>query len=130
MGYGWSHTYGATIQPAVSIEGQTFLKITDATGRGVYFYRQSSDQYRGVFHERSHVNLEGPEYVWYRLDGSRYGFHRSGFQETGELVWIEDQYGNRIYLQYDRHDRLEMVYDNSSGRTLNFHYFDNGRRAT
>jgi len=73
--------------------------------------------YGGAFKESSYVKAESGEYVWYRLDGSRYGF-----SSPGKLNWIEDEKGNHIEITYDAQDRPDTVMDTSSGRILTFHY--------
>ena len=62
LGYGWSHTYEAFLDPSVEIEEKTYLKIIDPTGRAAYF-QEGDEKYDGAFHERSHVKEEPPNYV-------------------------------------------------------------------
>lgn len=116
LGAGWSHTYSVFLNPAFTFDGQSYLKIVDGTGRGVYF-TQDTGVFRGAFHERTHVSLDAGTYVWHRLDGSRYGF-----SQAGVLLWIEDEKGNRLELGYDALDRLASVVDVASGRALSLHY--------
>jgi YD repeat-containing protein len=122
LGHGWTHTYEASLSPSVSIEGQTYLKIVDGTGRAAYFQEQTPGLYRGAFNEPSQVKAEGGGYVWYRLDGSRFGFSSSGL-----LLWLEDERGNRLDLTYDAQNRPITATDLASGRSLSFHYNADGR---
>ena len=117
LGFGWSSTYSATLDPSYALGGQTYLKIVDQTGRGVYFTEESAGLYIGEFNERSQVTAEAGGYVWYRLDGTRYGF-----SAAGQLQWLDDEKGNRLALAYDAQDRLQTVTDISSGRVLTFSY--------
>ena len=59
-------------------------------------------------------------FTWHRLNGSRYGFSR-----TGRLLWVDDEKGNRLEPGYDEQDRLETVTDLASGRVLTFNYNEN-----
>ena len=122
LGYGWTHTYEVSLDPSVSIEGQTFLKIVGETGRASYFQEETPGLYRGAFNERSQVRAEGGGYAWYRLDGSRFGFSSSGL-----LLWLEDERGNRLDLGYDTETRPLTVTDLASGRSLTFQYNAEGR---
>ncbi len=117
LGFGWTHTYSVVLDPAFDIAGQTSLKIVNQTGRAIYFTEETPGIYKGAFNERSQVKAEGGEYVWYRLDGSRYGFSTSG-----QLLWIDDEKGNRLTLAYDAQDQLETVADPASSRVLTFNY--------
>jgi RHS repeat-associated protein len=116
-GYGWSHTYGAALNPSFEHNGTTYLKVVDGTGRARYFLEGSPGEYEGAFKERTHVKLESGEYVWYRLDGSQYGFDGSG-----RLLCIDDEKGNRLEVSYDGQGRPWTVIDTASGRTLTFAY--------
>jgi len=116
-GFGWTHTYDAFLIPGFAWDGQTFLKILDHTGRAHYFRQDAPGVFKGEFKERSHVEAESGGYVWYRLDGSRYGF-----ADTGRLDWIADEKGNRLSLGYDAQSRLETVGDSAGGRLLTLHY--------
>jgi RHS repeat-associated protein len=117
IGYGWTHTYEATLDPSFSIDSIEFLKIIDATGKAHYFLEETSGTYEGRFGEKTYVELESGEYIWHLLDGSEYGF-----SSTGKLSWIDDAQGNSLALDYDANSRLETVTDNSSGRVLTFYY--------
>jgi YD repeat-containing protein len=117
FGYGWTHTYETSLDPSCVIGSSAYVKIVDQTGRAHYFEDAGGGLYTGAFNERSHVKFESGTYIWYHLDGSKYGF--SG---TGKLTWIDDTAGNRLELIYDTSDRLETVTDTSSGRALTFHY--------
>jgi RHS repeat-associated protein len=117
LGFGWSHTYSMILDPAYEKASQTYLKIVDQTGRGVYFKEETTGGYKGEFNERSQVKAESGEFVWYRLDGSKYGF-----SATGRLLWIDDEKDNRLVLGYDAQDRLQTVTDTSSGRALTLNY--------
>jgi len=125
LGYGWTHTYAVSVDPAYQIEGREFLKIIDEKGRAHYFLKQSPSLYRGAFKEPSHVTLEAGDYVWYRLDGTRYGF-----SSLGQLIWTEDEKRNRLALAYDAGGRLDTVTDMASTRMLTFHYNGNGLLAS
>jgi len=117
LGYGWTHTYGVSLDPSFEMGGKTYVKTIDQTGRAYYFLEEGTGVYMGVFKERSHVKAEGGGYVWYRLDGTRYGFASSG-----RLLRIDDEKGNRLDLTYDANNRVETVTDNASGRVLTFNY--------
>ncbi|MEX1326996.1 MAG: hypothetical protein AB1Z29_09360 [Desulfobacterales bacterium] len=65
------------------------------------------------------MQYEAGEYIWQRLDGSRYGF-----SAAGKLLWLEDQKTNRLTLSYDSQGSLETVTDSASGRMMTFHYLD------
>ncbi len=121
LGYGWSHTYGAALDPSFDHNGTTYLKVVDSTGRARYFLEGAPGEYAGAFKERSHVKLESGKYVWYRLDGSQHGFDGSG-----RLSWIDDEKGNRLEVRYDAQGRPQTVTDTASGRTLTFAYNANG----
>jgi RHS repeat-associated protein len=118
LGYGWSHTYTVGLNPSYEFEGTVYLRIVDETGRGVYFEETASGHYTGAFKERTTVEVEEGNYVWYRLDGSRFAFN----DPQGRLIWIEDELGNRQNLTYYDGYRLETVTDEASGRVLSFHY--------
>jgi YD repeat-containing protein len=122
LGYGWTHTYEASLNTSVVIDTQTYLKIVDGSGRASYFQESTPGIYRGAFNERSQVKAEGRGYAWYRLDGSRFGFSSSGL-----LSWIEDERGNRLDLSYDAGNRPITATDLASGRGLAFHYNADGR---
>ncbi|MBW2602380.1 MAG: RHS repeat protein, partial [Deltaproteobacteria bacterium] len=100
-----------------TFQGDTYLRIIDETGRGIYFEDVGSGHYVGAFKEQTKVELEEGNYVWYWLDGSRFAFNTQG-----ELIWIEDEISNRQTLSYDPSNRLESVTDAASGRVLTFHY--------
>ncbi len=115
LGYGWSHTYSATLDDNVTLFGQTYIRITGPTDRAAYFLEESPGVYTGAFKEKSSVRLEAGEYIWYRLDGSHYGF-----ATDGNLAWLEDEKGNRLNLTYDTGGRIDSVTDIASGRVLTF----------
>ena len=117
LGHGWTHTYDACLDPSFTVGSWEVLKILDPTGRALYFEEQTPGVYEGIFTERTYVKVEEGGYVWYRLDGSRYGF-----SDTGKLIWIADPVGNRLELTYNGQGRLETVTDTASTRTLTFHY--------
>jgi YD repeat-containing protein len=119
MGYGWTHSYEAYLDTRFRISGQTYLKIVDETRRAHLFRLKSPGVYTGAFTEKSYVKTEGSSFVWYRLDGSRYGF-----SIRGRLIWIDDGVGNRLAVKYDAQGFLDSVQDNASGRMLRFHYLD------
>jgi len=121
LGYGWTHTYGSSLDPFFEIEGVTYIKIIDSTGRAAYFLEDTPGVYKGAFKELTFVKSEEGGYVWYRLDGTRYGFSSSG-----RLTWIEDEKGNRLELAYSD-NKLQTVTDASSSRILTFNYNGNGR---
>nr|MDJ0915388.1 DUF6531 domain-containing protein [Desulfobacterales bacterium] len=121
LGYGWRHTYHLNINPSHVFENDTYLFITDESGRGVFFQTSGGGQYSGAFNEKTTVRYEDPYYVWYRTDGSRYAF------DNAKLIWIEDAIGNRQILAYDANGRLDMVTDEASGRSLGFHYTPENR---
>ena len=117
LGYGWSHTYRLTLTPSHGYNGDIYLKINDESERGVYFEDAGGGHYEGAFKERTTVELEGIDYVWYRLDSRRFAFN-----PDGRLIWIEDEVGNRLNLTYDADNRLQTVADTASGLVLTFHY--------
>jgi len=121
LGHGWSHTYEVTLTPSVPMGYVSLLKIVDATGRASYLEKRAEDSYEGAFGELTTVKAEGGGYVWYRLDGARYGF-----SSAGRLEWIDDEKGNRLSLSYNGQGRLETVTDTASGRVLTFNYLANG----
>jgi len=117
LGFGWTHTYNASLDPSVLIHGTAFLKITDSTGRAHYFTEETAGEYVGVFAERTHVKTEAGGYVWYLLDGTQYGF-----STAGQLLWIDDEKGNRLTLAYDAQNRVASVTDTAGNRVLTFNY--------
>ena len=117
LGFGWTHTYSVSLDASLESNGKPYLKIVDATGRGQYFRKKSSRIYKGILFERSKVKRIEGEYIWYRLDGSRYGFTKSG-----RLRWIQDRIGNRVTVDYDDRGRLDTVADPAGGRSLSFNY--------
>ena len=121
LGFGWTHTYSATLDPDFEISGASYVKVLCPTGRAHYFKEETPGNYRGAFNERSHVKEEASDYVWYRLNGSRYGF-----STEGTLLWIEDEKANRISVAYDAQDRVATVSDTASGRVLTLSYNANG----
>jgi RHS repeat-associated protein len=116
QGYGWSHSYSASLVDQFEYHETTYLKIIDETGRGIYFTVDGDDQYLGAFKEPTRVVVEDGNYVWYRLEGSRYAFNTEG-----RLIWIEDVLRNRRNLTYDAGNRLETVMDEASSRVFGFH---------
>ena len=118
-GFGWTHTYEAYCDPAFIIDGQDYMRIVDQTGRAHYFAEDTPGVYQGEFNERTHVKAESGDFVWYLMDGSRYGF-----SAAGRLIWIDDQKGNRLSLTYGADNRLAAVTDTVSGRNLTFYYVD------
>jgi len=121
LGYSWTHTYDISLDPAYQREGREFLKIIDEKNRAHYFLKQNPSLYRGVFQEPSQVTREAGVYVWYRLDGTRYGFSSSG-----ELIWIDDEKENRLELAYDGGGLLHTVTDTATGRVLTLSYNADG----
>jgi len=121
LGYGWTHTYESSLDPSFEIEGVTYIKIIDSTGRAAYFLEDTPGLYKGAFKELTHVKAEEGDYMWYRLNGSRLCFSSSG-----RLTWIEDEKGNRLELAY-LDNKLQTVTDTSSSRILTFNYNSNGR---
>jgi RHS repeat-associated protein len=117
LGFGWSHTYSALLDPDFKIQAATYIKIVDQTGRAAYFLEETPGIFKGAFNDHSSVKIESGEYVWYRLDGSKYSFSASG-----QLTWIDDEKGNRLTLAYDASNLLETVTDDASGRILTFSY--------
>ena len=116
-GFGWYHTYSITLELDFSILGQPYLKVIDETGRPAYFIEDGTGFFRGAFNEKTHITAISDYFIWHRLDGTSYRF-----AANGRLLWIEDEKGNRLDLQYDNGGLLELVLDVSSGRTLSFNY--------
>jgi len=121
LGYGWTHTYSARLNPSYGLGNATFLKIVDQTGRASYFLHKGDGIYTGVLGEFSHVEFASGNYTWYRLDGMKYVF-----DFAGSLISIQDPAGNTIQLSYDTNGRLQTVTDNSSSRSLTFSYNASG----
>jgi|GEM_PF-1608876 len=121
LGYGWTHTYEISLDPSVKMDVKTYLKMTDGTGRASYFLEDAAGEFVGVYGETSRVKAGGGGFVWYRLDGSRYGFSSSG-----RLLWMQDGKGNGIVLSHDGAGRVARVMDLSSGRTLTLSYRPDG----
>jgi len=121
LGFGWTHIYNASLDPSFLINGAAFLKIIDSTGRAHYFTEDTAGEYAGAFAERTHVKVESGVYVWYLLDGTKYGFSASG-----QLLWIDDEKGNRLTPAYDAQDRIATVTDTAGSRVLTFNYNANG----
>jgi len=121
QGYGWSHSYSPSLVDQYEYHETTYLKIIDETGRGIYFTSDGDDQYLGAFKEPTRVAMENGNYVWHRLEGSRYTFNTEG-----RLIWIEDALGNRRNLTYDASNRLETVTDEASSRVFGFYYNADG----
>jgi len=117
LGYGWTHTYGLFLYPTYAYQNSVYLKIIDATGRGVYFEDTGSGHYAGAFKERTYVQMEGANYVWYRLDGRRFTF-----SPAGQVIGIEDKIGNTVNLTYDAGNRLQSVTDTAGSRMITFNY--------
>jgi len=115
MGYGWRHTYHATLRP-VTVNTSSYLKILDETGRGIYFI-QSGALYEGVNRELSHIEVVSGQYVWHRSDDRIYIF-----DSDGRLVETRDVNGNRQLLSYNADSLLETVTDEATGRIMTFHY--------
>jgi RHS repeat-associated protein len=124
LGYGWSHSFAAGLTLSNGSTGFPYHKISDATGRGVYFSCNTTGTFPGAFQERSQLRLEGTQYVWYRLDGSKLGFNNAG-----RLRWMEDPVGNRLSLDYAtvaNAQRLKTITDSATGRVLTFNYRTDG----
>ena len=121
LGAGWSHTYSAFLDPSIKFRKKDYVRIVDATGRGHYFRKNKRGVFKGSFFEYSHVTAEADGFVWHRLNGSRYGF-----DDKGRLLWIDDEKGNRLQLDYARRHRLDSITDLSSGRALIFNYNNKG----
>jgi hypothetical protein len=121
LGFGWTHTYSVSLNASLESNGKSYLKIVDASGCGRYFKQRRSGSYKGILFERSEVEPIEDEYIWHRLDGSKYGFSASG-----RLRWIQDPIGNSLTVDYDDQGRLDTVADMSSGRILSFNYNDEG----
>jgi YD repeat-containing protein len=121
LGYGWTHTYESSLDPSFDIEGVTYIKVIDNTGRASYFLEETAGVYKGAFKERSYVKAEAGGYIWYRLDGNRLMFSSSGL-----LAWTKDEKGNYLELVYSD-NKLQTVTDTATGRILTFHYNGDGR---
>jgi len=121
LGHGWTCTYGAFLDPHCELQGKSFLKVTDPSGRGHYFVAVGPNRYKGVFKDRTHIEVESDCYVWHRLNGFCYGFSFSG-----KLMWIQDEKGNRLEIAYNNRDLPESVSDAASGRRLVFDYTSEG----
>jgi YD repeat-containing protein len=121
FGFGWTHSYAVSLNPDFKFSTENFVKIVDQTGRAAYFKEETAGFYKGQFGEKTHVTVVTGEYVWHRLNGFRYGF-----SVTGRLLWIEDEKRNRLIMDYGAQERLEVVADQASGRTLTFNYNSNG----
>jgi len=122
LGFGWTNAYDVSLDPDFDISGGSYIKILGPTGRVFYFREETVGFYEGAFHERSFVKAETGGYVWYRLNGTRYGF-----SIEGTLIWIEDEKANRLSVAYDAQDRVETVSDTASGRVLTFNYNGEGQ---
>ncbi len=117
LGYGWTHNYSAHLAYITDDGNYPYLKIVDETGRGYYFPNKIQSYWNNAFHEKTKVLEETDGYTWFREDGSQYRF-----DVAGKLIWIEDPAGNRHTLSYDVSGRIESITDDSSGRSLTFHY--------
>ena len=117
IGFGWTHSFDLSIEPSIMFDETEYLKILDDTGRGVYFQYIGGDKYVGAFKEITTVEKDGDHYIWYRRDGSKYTFH-----SVGKLIAIDDAMGNRTTLSYGEGNRLQIVIDKATGRTLTLQY--------
>ncbi len=117
LGHGWTHTYDVRLDPAFLFDGNTYLRITDRTGRARYFEEDIPGDYKGAFMELSHVVDDAGGFIWHRLDGTRYKFSSSG-----RLQWMEGPKGNRLTPAYDGLDRVHTITDDASARILTLGY--------
>ena len=121
LGHGWTHNYNLSLDPAITLKDMTFLRISDASGRAHYFLSDGNDTLSGFFNEQSFVQHIGEEYIWNLANGFQYGF-----SSDGKLSWIDDQYSNRVTINYDGQGRIDTVNDLASGRAISLHYTANG----
>jgi len=122
LGQGWTHSYSLSLESSTVLNRAYYLRITDETGRGIYFTDAGSGLYQGAFTEKTTVNKISEEYVWHRKDGRDYTF-----DANGRLKQITDSIGNIIDLAYDPDGRLDAVTDTATGRAISFHYNTDGR---
>jgi RHS repeat-associated protein len=118
MGYGWTHNYNITLQ----LKSNKLL-IVDDTGFGRYFSKDAhTGEIAALFNERTSLAAGPGTYTWRREDGRAYTFDASSYQ----LLYIEDQIGNRQRLTYDETDSklLNRIVDEASSRSLEFTYTD------
>lgn len=118
MGIGWTHSYDIKLNPAYS--GSDLIKeVTGKTGRGIYFQGNTQNNVaQGAFSENSSITFESNTYTWTKDDGSVLVF-----DSTGQLLSITDKNENIQTLTYDTTSGLlDTVTDQTSGRTLTFHY--------
>ena len=111
FGSGWTHSYWVSLARYVRFEQNVYMKITDETGRGVYFTDSGNGLFQGAFTEKTSVQQVGQEYIWQREDNRSYVFN-----SEGRLLRIEDVSGNRIELTYNADSRLESVLDTATAR--------------
>jgi parallel beta-helix repeat protein/YD repeat-containing protein len=104
MGYGWTHSLEASLQPAVVVNGQTFLRIIDSGGQGHYFQDAGGGNYQGAFFEHTSVRFSAGVYTWTLLNGTTLKFDSSG-----KLTGTGDAVGNTLTLAYDGSSRLSTV---------------------
>ncbi len=117
MGHGWTHGFEASLELQHLIDGLEFVRILDHRGRAHYFRKRENGLYIGFFKEKTRLSAEGAGYVWSLLSGVNYGF-----QASGELIWIEDEKGNRLDIVYSKQGLVEKVTDLGSGRAIFLRY--------
>ncbi len=122
MGNGWRHSFEISFQGGLAVEGNPAVRITDETGQAHYFQDAGAGQFVPLLHDRTALVLEGADYVWKRLDGTRVGF-----ASNGRLAWIDDAVGNRLILSYDGQGRLSTVTDAITSRSIAFTYNSDDR---
>jgi len=115
LGYGWNHNFNTSLD-SEWIVSQEIIKISDGSGRGIYFHHEGNGEYIGRYKEKTRVEFQNDTFTWYHLNGQKYIFNSSG-----SLTEIIDEFGNRQLLSYTD-GRLTTVTDEASGRTMNFEY--------
>lgn len=119
IGYNWTHNFNIILTPNFGDSDQ-LVRIVEGSGRGIYFEDNDQDGiFKGAYSENSSIVKNADNnYVWTRHDGSIYIFD----QATGFVFSITDHNGNVQSFSYNAQNLLQTVTDQSTGRSLTFHY--------
>ncbi|MFH2047745.1 MAG: RHS repeat-associated core domain-containing protein, partial [Pseudomonadota bacterium] len=109
--------YEVSLDAAYQYRSIDYIKITDATGRGIFFEETTPGVYQAAFNEHSTLSYVSGEYIWRRTDGSQYTFNSSG-----KLISITDEKSNSLEIAYNANDQVSTVTDTSSARILTLNY--------
>jgi RHS repeat-associated protein len=121
LGNGWLHNYDMKIltnnenpeTTTTSLLTTPIVDIYQENGSTITFYRTPSGDYLAPKRSEATLVYEEETFILERFSGEKFVFN-----SIGKLITVEDRNKNQLSLSYDSSDRLILIKDLNSNKTI------------